>query len=239
MNCLYDKLTVNEKREVDRAVREQIYTDFDLDVFDVSDDVVSSYRENFTDNLYGAIVRGRIKEVVLDIPLVYDVQPTQKKFVSSMEIFIKNILTNDLNVDYEFDKQFYRFDRVKNYKFDFYLKDFDCIVEYDGEQHFHDVAEFRYRFNHDFKHGIHNDNIKNEFCLEQNIPLMRIPYELYPKCTKQTRRQLIYLLRYFMQMKLVIPEIVEYYAANSESNYAELVLEQNQRQKDKRKGLLI
>ncbi len=58
--------------------------------------------------------------------------------------------------------------------FDFYLPKYDLCIEYDGDHHFKPISFFG---------GIktfniikHNDNIKNVFCKENDIKLVRIPY---------------------------------------------------------------
>jgi len=63
--------------------------------------------------------------------------------------------------------------------FDFYLKDFNILVEYDGEQHFRPVS-FGAQTNEDainrYKYTVFHDDIKNKYCKLNNIPLIRIPY---------------------------------------------------------------
>ena len=58
--------------------------------------------------------------------------------------------------------------------FDFYLFDHNCCVEYDGKQHFEPVDYFggQQGFDYTQKH----DAIKNQYCIENNIKLLRIPY---------------------------------------------------------------
>ena len=62
-------------------------------------------------------------------------------------------------------------------KFDFYLKDLNTCIEYDGKQHYESVEywggeegleKLKYR-----------DSIKNTFCKENDITLLRIPYTEY------------------------------------------------------------
>ena len=53
--------------------------------------------------------------------------------------------------------------------FDFYIND-KYIVEYDGEQHFKNTKFF------DFYKCKKHDLIKNKYCFDNNIPLIRIPY---------------------------------------------------------------
>ncbi len=60
-------------------------------------------------------------------------------------------------------------------KFDFYLPDYNCCVEYDGEQHFKgwrkstNVLESLHKIQY-------RDNIKNNYCENNKIKLVRIPY---------------------------------------------------------------
>ena len=75
------------------------------------------------------------------------------------------------NIQHEREK---RFDGCKNQKklpFDFYLNNLNVLIEYDGVQH------FKPSFNEkEFKNIKVNDEIKNKFCEENNIKLIRIPY---------------------------------------------------------------
>lgn len=63
--------------------------------------------------------------------------------------------------------------------FDFYLKDFNILIEYDGEFHYkpirkgHETEEELIERLHATKH---RDQIKTEYCKKNNIPLIRIPY---------------------------------------------------------------
>lgn len=63
--------------------------------------------------------------------------------------------------------------------FDFYLTDFNICIEFDGEHHFRPVqfngisAEHA---NDNFLATQKHDKMKNDFCQNNNIPLIRIPY---------------------------------------------------------------
>lgn len=65
-------------------------------------------------------------------------------------------------------------------KFDFYLPDYNCCIEHDGEQHFKG-----WRKCWDFKSSLQQiqfrDGIKNQYCKEKGILLIRIPYTDYNK----------------------------------------------------------
>lgn len=59
-------------------------------------------------------------------------------------------------------------------RFDFFVNN-SYFIEYDGEQHY----ECKYHGWHDeegFKRTLIRDQEKNQWCLEHNIPLIRIPY---------------------------------------------------------------
>lgn len=66
-------------------------------------------------------------------------------------------------------------------KFDFYLPDYNIAIEYDGEQHFFPITfggkesgEQRLKKSQEY------DNIKDIYCKDNNIKLIRISYIKYP-----------------------------------------------------------
>ena len=81
----------------------------------------------------------------------------------------------------------YKFDDCKHKRplpFDFYLPDHHMCIEYDGEQHFEPVrfkgmTEEQTLIN--FKAQQHKDEIKNRYCQDNKIKLVRIPYWDYDK----------------------------------------------------------
>lgn len=95
---------------------------------------------------------------------------------SKWEVFIKEYL---LSIDIKFEEQ-KRFRDCVNKKgtdmlpFDFYLPDENIIIEYDGEHHFSVVEGWG--GNEKLDRIIENDKIKNKYCLDNNIKLLRIPY---------------------------------------------------------------
>ena len=69
------------------------------------------------------------------------------------------------------------FDDCKNkasLMFDFYLPEHNSIIEYDGIQHFKPIGFFGGE--NGYKSLLVRDNIKNEYCRENNIHILRIPY---------------------------------------------------------------
>lgn len=65
------------------------------------------------------------------------------------------------------------------YRYDFYLPQYNLFIEYDGQQHYEPV---RFHGNNiednmnEFKKVQEHDKIKNQYCEENNINLLRIPY---------------------------------------------------------------
>lgn len=96
-------------------------------------------------------------------------------FISKGEDKIKQILTN-LNINfirqYTFDDCIS--DKNAKLRFDFYLPDYNLCIEYDGEQHFHPTNYFGGE--ETFQRRMELDKVKNEYCRNNNIHLIRIPY---------------------------------------------------------------
>lgn len=63
-------------------------------------------------------------------------------------------------------------------KFDFYLPDYNICIEYDGEQHF-SYTNSGWRTEENFLLLKENDEIKNQYCRDNKIGLIRIPYTDY------------------------------------------------------------
>ena len=59
-------------------------------------------------------------------------------------------------------------------RFDFYLPDYNTLIEVDGEQHYHPVP--RFGGEEGYAYLVQCDNIKNKYCFNQSIPLIRISY---------------------------------------------------------------
>lgn len=104
-------------------------------------------------------------------------------YESKGEKEVKNYLDNN-NIIYESQK---RFDdcfsvRYVNLRFDFYLPDFNICIEYDGKQHFQ-INEY-FGGEEGYKIIKQNDDIKNNYCLKNNIKLIRIPYYNFNKVSE-------------------------------------------------------
>lgn len=85
---------------------------------------------------------------------------------------IKEIL-KEANIPFETEKKFKTCKDKSYLPFDFYVNN-KYLIEYDGEQHFQDhIFDYEYTHSHDL--------IKNQWCKDNNIPLIRIPYTHFKK----------------------------------------------------------
>lgn len=92
---------------------------------------------------------------------------------SKGSIIISDYL-NDNNIQYIKE---YSFDNCKDkrlLKFDFFLSVQNIIIEFDGEQHFKHISFFGSL--EKFKKGLIRDKIKTDYCKNNLIKLIRIPY---------------------------------------------------------------
>ena len=80
------------------------------------------------------------------------------------KIYFKDLLNADGNV--------MRYDFILLYKDKPYR-----LIEFDGEQHFHQMNRGFMAGKERFNKQIESDKIKNEYALSHNIPLVRIPYK--------------------------------------------------------------
>lgn len=87
------------------------------------------------------------------------------------ESIIQNILQNN---NISFIKEYVFKDLAGEtshpYRFDFFLPDFNRLIEFDGKQHYSDTTWGS------LDQSQQRDKIKNEYALKNNIPLVRIPY---------------------------------------------------------------
>ena len=93
------------------------------------------------------------------------------------------ITINDFLIKYNYN--FIRQKKFKNCKdkkclpFDFYLTDFNIAIEYDGEHHYKPIKRKNMSEEdaiNEFYNIQRRDKIKTEYCLNNNIKLIRIPY---------------------------------------------------------------
>lgn len=102
---------------------------------------------------------------------------------SKGEVLVREILSNN-NISFIEQKTFKNcVNPNTGYKlrFDFYLPDYNCCIEYDGIQHFEKTF-----YSHDNLEDRHfRDKVKDEYCKVNHIQLIRINYKLPDKEIEQ------------------------------------------------------
>lgn len=130
------------------------------------------------------------------------------------EKIIKDILLKH-EIPFEQEKTVYIKEYKKSYFFDFYVAP-DIYIEYDGEQHF--VASSYFKGKKGLKDTVARDTIKNQYCKDNNMLLLRIPFIYDPGKNKTEIEQLI---TDFIDTKKIPSEIFDFYKGY-QGNYAEL-----------------
>lgn len=93
---------------------------------------------------------------------------------SKGEKLVEECLRDTFKIDYIKQKSFDDCKHIKKLRFDFYLPEHNTCIEYDGEQHFRPVEVFGGEEGH--LKTKKRDEIKNKYCKDNNIGLIRIPY---------------------------------------------------------------
>jgi len=106
--------------------------------------------------------------------------------------FIQMYLESE-NINFEIEKTFDGLINPKTgypLRFDFYITDLNCIIEYDGE--YHDKILNR-NPEEKLKECQQRDSIKNNYCKDHNIPLLRISYK--------QKKELLNLIEEFIEVQ--------------------------------------
>jgi very-short-patch-repair endonuclease len=83
------------------------------------------------------------------------------------------------NIKFEIEKTFDECKSKRVLPFDFYLDSRNLLIEYDGEMHFHKRRDDDKEYTLQKLRDTHkHDLIKNEFCKNNNINLLRFPYDI-------------------------------------------------------------
>ncbi len=84
-------------------------------------------------------------------------------------------ICNNHNIKFEQQKKFVNCKNILPLPFDFYLPDFNMCIEYDGRQHFIPIDKWGGQDN--LERIKQNDQIKTQYCIDNNIKLLRISYQ--------------------------------------------------------------
>jgi DNA-directed RNA polymerase subunit RPC12/RpoP len=116
-----------------------------------------------------------------------------KRKISKAESIIKNILIKE-NIEFISQRTFkdltvQSLKRKSRLKFDFsiILNNQEILLEYDGAQHFYATGRFT---EEDVLKNHERDILKNDYCIKNKIPLMRITFKDYNNLTKIIKKLL-------------------------------------------------
>ena len=93
---------------------------------------------------------------------------------SKGETIIRKILEKN-NIKFDVQKTFDDCKYIRKLKFDFYIHDYNICIEYDGKHHFIPINNFGGI--KEFSLIKEKDEIKNKYCRDNNINLIRIKYD--------------------------------------------------------------
>lgn len=113
------------------------------------------------------LVNGSIKSCGCGRNISYEEENIYQLLKENDIIFIREYVNTELNQQYP--------THGRPMTFDFYIND-QYIIEYDGKQHFKYTGTGWDTKEH-FERTRKNDLIKNKYCFNNNIPLIRIPYD--------------------------------------------------------------
>lgn len=89
----------------------------------------------------------------------------------------KNLI--ELGIEYMTQYSFNDCKYVYALRYDFYLPQYNTCIEYDGIQHYRPTdfgSGDKDKIQEEFRQTIERDNIKTQYCIDNNIKLIRIPY---------------------------------------------------------------
>ena len=96
-----------------------------------------------------------------------------KMKTSSLEEYIIKILQKE-KIKFQREKTFPDL-KFGYYRFDFFLLQYNLLIEVDGAQHYK-FSKIFHKKRQDFLKAQERDRRKNSYALSHNIPLYRIPY---------------------------------------------------------------
>lgn len=133
------------------------------------------YKSSSTCNLKIKCKCGNTYITSLDSYVHYNVTrcPKCSNSESKAESFIKSFLINN-NIIFKQEKGFDECRDINRLPFDFYLPEYNMIVEYNGKQHYEPIDYFGGE--NAFEIRRKHDEIKYEYCKSNNIKLVIIPY---------------------------------------------------------------
>lgn len=124
--------------------------------------------------MYCKLIHNKTNEeyIVKVMRLIHEgIDPSKEPNISHGEKIISEIL-DDLNVKYEREKTFDDLKYIRNLRCDFYLPEYNAVIEFHGIQHYQQVE----KFGNTIELIKIRDNIKKNYCIEKGIGFAEIPY---------------------------------------------------------------
>lgn len=140
---------------------------------------------------------------------------------SKLERFLHEYL-NRLQIQFKIEKKFCECKDITQLPFDVYLNKTKQVIEIDGMQHFRVINFFG--GNKAFILRQQHDEIKDDFCRHNNIPLLRIPY-IYDSVND--KEEIITIIDDFINYNVVPEKIREFYKEEGRVSYIRLLDERN------------
>jgi len=156
--------------------------EFEKRLYDIYGDEWSRFSEYEAINKPIQVKHNSCGHIITQTPKVIFGQRFGCKYckMTSGESRVKLIL-EDLNISYEFQKSFPNCIDKKPLPFDFYfvINDKRYAIEYDGRQHYLPIFGYTEKSRiTELEKTKRHDEIKNIFCKENNIHLLRIKYDI-------------------------------------------------------------
>ncbi|MCM1259036.1 MAG: zinc-ribbon domain-containing protein [Roseburia sp.] len=123
-----------------------------------------------------------------------------------------------MKLNFKTEKKFSKCQDQKSLPFDVYLSDKNKIIELDGVQHFRGIDAWG--GDNQLTINKKHDEIKDNFCFENNIPLLRIPY-IYD--ADNDKKEIEDIIHNFIEDGVVPDKIKDFYEEEGRVTYITLL----------------
>lgn len=132
----------------------------------------------------GDVYKATWEQINANIPRIRCKKCTRSK--SNLELIIENYLKLK-NINYIYQKRFEWCKNKRKLPFDFYLTDYNTVIEVNGSQHYYENDLFEKKL----KEQKEIDNFKKECCIKNNINYVEIPFWLIIQSSSETYKKII------------------------------------------------
>ena len=119
---------------------------------------------------------------------------------SKGEDYIKNYLLSK-KIKFKVQKRFSTCKYLSTLPFDFYISHLNLLIEYDGSQHFSESSQFHGN-KENFKLRLKCDQIKNQWCKDNKVSLIRISYKDFNNLEK-ILDDILFQIKNFIQSNII------------------------------------